>query len=178
MDFSLFALAFRFIGAWGGKCDSIKLKRSTLCILLYLHFYLYFLNLFSISMIYFENMLFKTAFYVEKQEFSFKHIVQCFVLETCLKCNILISKMKFSWIKYHKANQQKMRKKSILVLSALQASEGVPIRFFSLLPELVEAYYNPNMGLVTHLQFPVQREEEVEEEPGQTLFTLHHNNGG
>lgn len=25
-------------------------------------------------MIYFENMLFKTAFYVEKQEFSFKHI--------------------------------------------------------------------------------------------------------
>lgn len=70
-----------------------------------------------------------------------------------------------------------MRKKSILVFSALQASEGVPIRFFSLLPELVEAYYSPNMGLVTHLQYPVQREEEVEEEPGQTVFTLRHNNG-
>lgn len=37
-----------------------------------------------------------------------------------------------------------------------------------MLPELVEAYYNPNMGLVTHLQYPVQREEEVDEEPGQT----------
>lgn len=70
-----------------------------------------------------------------------------------------------------------MRIKRILVFSALQASEGVPIRFFSLLPELVEAYYNPNMGLVTHLQYPVQREEEVEEEPGQIVFTLRHNNG-
>ncbi|XP_044054159.1 phosphatidylinositol 3,4,5-trisphosphate 5-phosphatase 1 isoform X2 [Siniperca chuatsi] len=48
---------------------------------------------------------------------------------------------------------------------SVQASEGVPIRFFSMLPELVEAYYNPNMGLVTHLQYPVQREEEVDEEP-------------
>ncbi|KAM4574408.1 phosphatidylinositol 3,4,5-trisphosphate 5-phosphatase 1 isoform 1-T1 [Fundulus diaphanus] len=48
---------------------------------------------------------------------------------------------------------------------SVQASEGVPIRFFAMLPELVEAYYNPNMGLVTHLQYPVQREEEVEEEP-------------
>uniref|UniRef100_A0A3B5LAQ2 Inositol polyphosphate-5-phosphatase D n=1 Tax=Xiphophorus couchianus TaxID=32473 RepID=A0A3B5LAQ2_9TELE len=46
----------------------------------------------------------------------------------------------------------------------LQASEGVPIRFFAMLPELVEAYYNPNMGLVTHLQYAVQREEEAEEE--------------
>lgn len=36
-----------------------------------------------------------------------------------------------------------------------------------MLPELVEAYYNPNMGLVTHLQYPVQREEEAEEEQGQ-----------
>lgn len=52
--------------------------------------------------------------------------------------------------------------------SALQASEGVPIRFFSVLPELVDAYYTPNAGLVTHLQYPVQREEEIEEEPGQT----------
>uniref|UniRef100_UPI0037E90BDC phosphatidylinositol 3,4,5-trisphosphate 5-phosphatase 1 n=1 Tax=Semicossyphus pulcher TaxID=241346 RepID=UPI0037E90BDC len=48
---------------------------------------------------------------------------------------------------------------------SVQASEGVPIRFFSMLPELVEAYYNPNMGLVTHLQYPVQREEDYEEEP-------------
>uniref|UniRef100_A0A3P9PRC6 phosphatidylinositol-3,4,5-trisphosphate 5-phosphatase n=1 Tax=Poecilia reticulata TaxID=8081 RepID=A0A3P9PRC6_POERE len=47
---------------------------------------------------------------------------------------------------------------------SVQASEGVPIRFFTMLPELVEAYYNPNMGLVTHLQYPVQREEEAEEE--------------
>lgn len=51
---------------------------------------------------------------------------------------------------------------------APQASEGVPIRFFSLLPELVDAYYSPNMGLVTHLQYPVQREEEVDEDSGQT----------
>lgn len=56
------------------------------------------------------------------------------------------------------------------VLCALQASEGVPIRFFSGLPELVEAYYNPNMGLVTHLQYPVQREEEVEEDTGHTAL--------
>ncbi|KAM9832665.1 phosphatidylinositol 3,4,5-trisphosphate 5-phosphatase 1 [Neosynchiropus ocellatus] len=47
---------------------------------------------------------------------------------------------------------------------SVQASEGVPIRFYSLLSELVEAYYSPNMGLVTHLQYPVPREEEVEEE--------------
>lgn len=47
-----------------------------------------------------------------------------------------------------------------------QASEGVPIRFYSMLPELVDAYYSPNMGLITHLQYLVQREEEVEEEPG------------
>lgn len=48
---------------------------------------------------------------------------------------------------------------------SVQASEGVPIRFFSMLPELVEAYYSPNMGLITHLQYPVQREEEADEEP-------------
>ncbi|TWW57480.1 phosphatidylinositol 3,4,5-trisphosphate 5-phosphatase 1 [Takifugu flavidus] len=48
---------------------------------------------------------------------------------------------------------------------SVQASEGVPIRFFSVLPELVEAYSSPNMGLVTHLQYLVQREEEMEEEP-------------
>lgn len=56
-----------------------------------------------------------------------------------------------------------------MLRSALQASEGVPIRFFSVLPELVDAYYNPNMGLVTHLQYSVQREEEIEEEPGQII---------
>uniref|UniRef100_A0AAX7TLU2 phosphatidylinositol-3,4,5-trisphosphate 5-phosphatase n=1 Tax=Astatotilapia calliptera TaxID=8154 RepID=A0AAX7TLU2_ASTCA len=50
---------------------------------------------------------------------------------------------------------------------SVQASEGVPIRFFTMLPELVEAYYSPNMGLVTHLQYSVQWEEEVEEEPEQ-----------
>ncbi|XP_022615006.1 phosphatidylinositol 3,4,5-trisphosphate 5-phosphatase 1 [Seriola dumerili] len=48
---------------------------------------------------------------------------------------------------------------------SVQASEGVPIRFFTMLPELVEAYYSPNMGLVTHLQYSIQREEEVDEEP-------------
>ncbi|XP_036970931.1 phosphatidylinositol 3,4,5-trisphosphate 5-phosphatase 1 [Acanthopagrus latus] len=48
---------------------------------------------------------------------------------------------------------------------SVQASEGVPIRFFSMLPELVEAYYSPNMGLITHLQYPVQREEEADEDP-------------
>ncbi|GLD71934.1 phosphatidylinositol 3,4,5-trisphosphate 5-phosphatase 1, partial [Lates japonicus] len=48
---------------------------------------------------------------------------------------------------------------------SVQASEGVPIRFFTMLPELVEAYYSPNMGLVTHLQYSVQREEEVDDEP-------------
>ncbi|XP_017279043.1 phosphatidylinositol 3,4,5-trisphosphate 5-phosphatase 1 [Kryptolebias marmoratus] len=47
---------------------------------------------------------------------------------------------------------------------SVQASEGVPIRFFTMLPELVEAYYSPNMGLITHLQYPVQREEDVDEE--------------
>lgn len=35
-----------------------------------------------------------------------------------------------------------------------------------MLPELVDAYNNPNMGLVTHLQYAVQMEEEIEEEPG------------
>lgn len=60
-------------------------------------------------------------------------------------------------------------KKLCPLWSTFQASEGVPIRFFSILPELVEAYYSPNMGLVTHLQYPVQREEEVDEEPGKQL---------
>ncbi|XP_032382090.1 phosphatidylinositol 3,4,5-trisphosphate 5-phosphatase 1 isoform X1 [Etheostoma spectabile] len=53
---------------------------------------------------------------------------------------------------------------------SVQASEGVPNMFFSMLPELVEAYYSPNMGLVTHLQYPVQREEDVDEEQEATNF--------
>uniref|UniRef100_A0A8C7HZA3 phosphatidylinositol-3,4,5-trisphosphate 5-phosphatase n=1 Tax=Oncorhynchus kisutch TaxID=8019 RepID=A0A8C7HZA3_ONCKI len=55
---------------------------------------------------------------------------------------------------------------------SVQASEGVPIRFFSVLADLVETYYSPNMGLATHLQFPVQKEEEPEEEPGQIITCL------
>ncbi|XP_036378129.1 phosphatidylinositol 3,4,5-trisphosphate 5-phosphatase 1 [Megalops cyprinoides] len=47
---------------------------------------------------------------------------------------------------------------------SVQASEGVPIRFFSVIDELVEEYHKENLGLVTHLQFPVQKEEEPEEE--------------
>lgn len=64
-------------------------------------------------------------------------------------------------------HQKKHKITVFLLWCALQASEGVPIRFFTMLPELVDAYYSPNMGLVTHLQYSVQREEEVEEEPGQ-----------
>lgn len=33
--------------------------------------------------------------------------------------------------------------------------------------ELVEAYYKENMGLVTHLQYPIQKEDEPEDEPGR-----------
>uniref|UniRef100_A0A8C6KXA1 phosphatidylinositol-3,4,5-trisphosphate 5-phosphatase n=1 Tax=Nothobranchius furzeri TaxID=105023 RepID=A0A8C6KXA1_NOTFU len=47
---------------------------------------------------------------------------------------------------------------------SVEASDGVPIRFFTMLPELVEAYQSPNMGLVTHLQYSVQREVELDEE--------------
>ncbi|KAM9503403.1 phosphatidylinositol 3,4,5-trisphosphate 5-phosphatase 1-like [Salvelinus alpinus] len=53
---------------------------------------------------------------------------------------------------------------------SVQASEGVPIRFFSVLADLVETYYSPNMGLATHLQFPVQKEEEPEEEPDPVKY--------
>lgn len=52
---------------------------------------------------------------------------------------------------------------------SVQASEGVPIRFFSGLPELVDAYYSPSMGLVTHLQYPVQREEEMDDDGDSSL---------
>ncbi|KAB0391135.1 hypothetical protein E2I00_008544 [Balaenoptera physalus] len=41
-----------------------------------------------------------------------------------------------------------------------QASEGVPMRFFTKLDQLIEFYKKENMGLVTHLQYPVPLEEE------------------
>lgn len=53
-----------------------------------------------------------------------------------------------------------------------QASEGVPMRFFTKLDQLIEFYKKENMGLVTHLQYPVPLEEEEagdepEEETGR-----------
>ncbi|XP_007941957.1 phosphatidylinositol 3,4,5-trisphosphate 5-phosphatase 1 [Orycteropus afer afer] len=42
----------------------------------------------------------------------------------------------------------------------VQASEGVPMRFFTRLDQLIEFYKKENMGLVTHLQYPVPLEEE------------------
>jgi hypothetical protein len=41
-----------------------------------------------------------------------------------------------------------------------QASEGVPMRFFTKLDQLIDFYKKENMGLVTHLQYPVPLEEE------------------
>ncbi|XP_069069872.1 phosphatidylinositol 3,4,5-trisphosphate 5-phosphatase 1 isoform X2 [Pleurodeles waltl] len=49
----------------------------------------------------------------------------------------------------------------------VQATEGVPMRYFTNLEELIEFYRKENMGLVTHLQYPVQREEEALEELGE-----------
>ncbi|KAJ8375173.1 hypothetical protein SKAU_G00057530 [Synaphobranchus kaupii] len=46
---------------------------------------------------------------------------------------------------------------------SVQASEGVPIRFFSVIGDLVEEYRKENLGLVTHLQFAVQNEGETED---------------
>ncbi|KAJ8277064.1 hypothetical protein GJAV_G00071080 [Gymnothorax javanicus] len=46
---------------------------------------------------------------------------------------------------------------------SVQASEGVPIRFFSVIGDLVEEYRKENLGLVTHLQFAVQNEDETED---------------
>lgn len=46
------------------------------------------------------------------------------------------------------------------VCSCPQASEGVPMRFFTKLDQLIEFYKKENMGLVTHLQYPVPLEEE------------------
>jgi len=42
----------------------------------------------------------------------------------------------------------------------VQASEGVPMKFFTKLDQLIEFYKKENMGLVTHLQYPVPLEEE------------------
>uniref|UniRef100_G3QE38 phosphatidylinositol-3,4,5-trisphosphate 5-phosphatase n=1 Tax=Gorilla gorilla gorilla TaxID=9595 RepID=G3QE38_GORGO len=42
----------------------------------------------------------------------------------------------------------------------VQASEGVSMRFFTKLDQLIEFYKKENMGLVTHLQYPVPLEEE------------------
>ncbi|XP_052659415.1 phosphatidylinositol 3,4,5-trisphosphate 5-phosphatase 1 isoform X3 [Harpia harpyja] len=42
----------------------------------------------------------------------------------------------------------------------VQASEGVPVKYFENLEELIEFYKKENMGLVWHLKYPVPREEE------------------
>ncbi len=39
-----------------------------------------------------------------------------------------------------------------------------------MLTDLVEAYYKENMGLVTHLQYAVQKEEDPEEEQGKWII--------
>ncbi|KAM4695186.1 phosphatidylinositol 3,4,5-trisphosphate 5-phosphatase 1 [Discoglossus pictus] len=47
---------------------------------------------------------------------------------------------------------------------SVQASEGVPMRFFPNIVELIDFYRKENVGLVTHLQYSVQREEEGPDE--------------
>ncbi|XP_057238330.1 phosphatidylinositol 3,4,5-trisphosphate 5-phosphatase 1 isoform X1 [Malurus melanocephalus] len=42
----------------------------------------------------------------------------------------------------------------------VQASEGVPVKYFQNLEELIEYYKKEYMGLVWHLKYPVPREEE------------------
>ncbi|XP_068057158.1 phosphatidylinositol 3,4,5-trisphosphate 5-phosphatase 1 isoform X1 [Anomalospiza imberbis] len=42
----------------------------------------------------------------------------------------------------------------------VQASEGVPVKYFQNLEELIDYYKKENMGLVWHLKYPVPREEE------------------
>uniref|UniRef100_A0A8D2PFL9 phosphatidylinositol-3,4,5-trisphosphate 5-phosphatase n=1 Tax=Zosterops lateralis melanops TaxID=1220523 RepID=A0A8D2PFL9_ZOSLA len=49
---------------------------------------------------------------------------------------------------------------SAYALWAMFASEGVPVRYFQNLEELIEYYKKENMGLVWHLKYPVPREEE------------------
>ncbi|NXK92273.1 SHIP1 phosphatase, partial [Formicarius rufipectus] len=48
----------------------------------------------------------------------------------------------------------------------VQASEGVPVKYFENLEELIEFYKKENMGLIWHLKYPVPREEE---EPADEL---------
>ncbi|XP_048200436.1 phosphatidylinositol 3,4,5-trisphosphate 5-phosphatase 1 [Perognathus longimembris pacificus] len=52
----------------------------------------------------------------------------------------------------------------------VQASEGVPMRLFAKLDQLIEFYKKENMGLVTHLQYPVPLEEEdAAEDPEEDM---------
>ncbi|XP_007902681.1 phosphatidylinositol 3,4,5-trisphosphate 5-phosphatase 1 isoform X2 [Callorhinchus milii] len=44
----------------------------------------------------------------------------------------------------------------------VQASEGIKVKYFSKLTELIDYYMKQNMGLVTHLKHPVERDEEVD----------------
>lgn len=56
-----------------------------------------------------------------------------------------------------------------------QASEGVPMRFFTKLDQLIEFYKKENMGLVTHLQYPVPLEEEdTGDEPEEEIGRKEH----
>uniref|UniRef100_A0A8D0EXW9 phosphatidylinositol-3,4,5-trisphosphate 5-phosphatase n=1 Tax=Strix occidentalis caurina TaxID=311401 RepID=A0A8D0EXW9_STROC len=48
----------------------------------------------------------------------------------------------------------------LLLCVLFQASEGVPVKYFETLEELIEFYKKENMGLVWHLKYPVPREEE------------------
>lgn len=50
---------------------------------------------------------------------------------------------------------------------SVEASEGVPMRLFVNLQELVDFYRKENVGLITNLRNPVQREEEGPEEPDE-----------
>ncbi|NWU97387.1 SHIP1 phosphatase, partial [Upupa epops] len=55
----------------------------------------------------------------------------------------------------------------------VQASEGVPVKYFESLEELIEFYRKENMGLVWHLKYPVPREEEEPaEEPEEDADLL------
>ncbi|XP_069752631.1 phosphatidylinositol 3,4,5-trisphosphate 5-phosphatase 1 isoform X2 [Narcine bancroftii] len=45
---------------------------------------------------------------------------------------------------------------------SIQASAGIKSKNFEKMPDLIEYYKQDNMGLVTHLQYPVERVEEVE----------------
>ncbi|XP_043926521.1 phosphatidylinositol 3,4,5-trisphosphate 5-phosphatase 1 isoform X2 [Protopterus annectens] len=47
----------------------------------------------------------------------------------------------------------------------VQASEGVAVKYFTNLIDLIDFYTKEHQGLVTHLQYSVQHEEEVPDEP-------------